>query len=329
MSGYRVERYQDSLESDWDDFVLNHSANGTFLQTRNFLNYHPKERFEDASLIVFEKNKLIAVIPACAIYENSGIELFSHKGSTFGGIIIKKDYYVAEKVINIVKVLDSYIKQRYKKLTLKITSDLFSSLPSDLLQYVLTYLGFKSYVELSTYIDLISIPEDVTRIFDRNKIRNIAKCDKQGLMFRELENDLEIEDFYKLLKINLSKYDLKPIHTVEEIKNFKYDRIPNNVKFYGVFKDNKEVSGGMMFVFNQTNVIHAQNLSADYRFSEYSPITYMYYRVIKQAKEDGYKALSWGISTENQGKMLNMGLIRNKESYGSKHQLNRTFYKKY
>lgn len=84
-----------------------------------------------------------------------------------------------------------------------------------------------------------------------------------------------------------------------------------------------------MFVFDNVNVIHAQNLSADYRFEEYSPITYLYYRVIKQAKEDGYDALSWGISTEDHGKKLNMGLIRNKESYGSKHQLNRTYYKEF
>lgn len=89
------------------------------------------------------------------------------------------------------------------------------------------------------------------------------------------------------------------------------------------------MAGGMMFVFDNANVIHAQNLSADYRFNEYSPITYMYYRVIKQAKGDGYKALSWGISTENEGKKLNFGLIRNKESYGSKYQLNKTYFKKY
>lgn len=70
-------------------------------------------------------------------------------------------------------------------------------------------------------------------------------------------------------------------------------------------------------------------MSADYRFTEFSPITYLYYKVIESAKKQGFKKLSWGISTENAGKELNMGLIRNKESYGSKHDLNRTFIKNY
>ena len=109
----------------------------------------------------------------------------------------------------------------------------------------------------------------------------------------------------------------------------KGKRIPDNVRFYGVYHDEKMMAGGMMFVFPEIGVIHAQNLSADYTFTEYSPITYLYYRVIKQAKEDGFKKLSWGISTEDKGKTLNMGLIRNKESYGSKHVLNMTFYKNY
>ena len=88
-----------------------------------------------------------------------------------------------------------------------------------------------------------------------------------------------------------------------------------------------QVAGGMLFIFEQSKVIHAQNLSADYRFTEYSPITYLYYKVIEQAKKDNFKALSWGILTEDCGNIINWGLVRNKESYGSKHQLNRTFYK--
>ena len=99
------------------------------------------------------------------------------------------------------------------------------------------------------------------------------------------------------------------------------------MKFYGVFENGVEIAAGMVFIFEQVKVMHAQNLSADYRFTEYSPITYLYYQLVKQAKRDGYKYLSWGVSTEKQGEVLNYGLIRNKESFGSKHQLNRTYCK--
>ena len=327
MSEFTVKEYSNEFEQDWDDFVLHRSVNGTFLQTRRFLNYHPKDRFRDASLLVLKKNRILAVIPACVINGENGKELFSHKGSTYGGFIIRKDYYTAERCIDIVKAFDEYVVRGYDYVTLKITADIHSTESSDLLQYALTYCGYENYTELNTYIDLKKMDDDVTLSFDRCKIRNIKKCEKHDLTFRELASDKEIMVFHNLLKINLSKYGLKPIHTVEEMISFKKDRIPDNIKFYGVFKDKEMMAGGMMFIFEQANVIHAQNLSSDYRFDEYSPITYMYYRVIKQAKEDGYNALSWGISTEDKGRTLNFGLIRNKESYGSKHQLNRTYFK--
>lgn len=324
---YVIKKYQEEFKREWDDFVIHRSVNGTFLQTRNFLNYHPTGRFVDSSIMVFHKNKLIAVVPGCDIFSENGVEFYSHKGSTYGGIVIRKDYYTAEKLINIVKLIDGYLAENYNRITLKITADIHSIESSDLLQYVLTYCGFNNYVELNTYIDLAVINNDVISSFDRNKLRNIRKCEEHNLFFRELYGDSEIDDFYALLTINLSKYGLSPVHTSDEIKDFRNHRIPYNVKFYGVFKDDTMMAGGMMFVFEQANTIHAQNLSADFRFHEYSPISYLYYSLIKKAKEDGFKALSWGISTEDKGKILNMGLIRNKESFGSRYQLNRTFYK--
>lgn len=326
---YRIVEYSEEFAFEWDEFVLTRSVNGTFLHTRNFLNYHPDDRFVDASLMVYQRNKLAAVIPACITQVEEGKALFSHKGSTYGGIVIKRDYYTAEKVIDLVKAVNEYVAARYKEITLKITPDLFSSEDSDLIQYALEYCGYDRYIELSTYVDLKELPEDVRDSFDRNKMRNILKCEEHDLTFKELTESSEIEAFYSLLEINLAKYGRKPIHTLEEIKAFKLFRIPKNVKFYGVFEKGIEIAGGMLFLFEQANVIHAQNLSADYRFTEYSPITYLYYKVIKQAKEDGYRYLSWGISTEEQGKVLNFGLIRNKESYGSKHQVNRTYFKRF
>ena len=328
-SSFTICPYVKEMSTDWDELVLKRSVNGTFLQSRNFLNYHPKGRFIDASLVIKKKNRIVAVLPACEIVDGRDKELYSHKGSTYGGLIIDNDFYHAEDVINMIKLLDDYAGNLYKRITMKITADIHSCESSDLLQYALEYCGYSSYSELNTYVDLQAMQEDVILSFDRNKKRNIKKCEEHNLIFKDLQSDEEIEAFYELLSINLEKYDLKPVHTSDEMKEFLYVRIPDKVRFYGVLEGKRMMAGGMMFVFDNANVIHAQNLSADYRFNEYSPITYMYYRVIKQAKGDGYKALSWGISTENEGKKLNFGLIRNKESYGSKYQLNKTYFKKY
>ena len=226
-------------------------------------------------------------------------------------------------------MIDSYFSENYTEVVLKQTPNLFSRQNNDLFEYAFSYCGFSDYVELSTYVDLCNLPDDILEQFDRNKKRNIQKCEEQGLSFRRLETDSEIGRFYELLTINLSKYGLKPIHTMEEIVRFKNELLVNETEFYGVFHEDEIMAAGMIFYFEGCNVAHAQNLSADYRFTEYSPITYLYYRVIEEQRRLGRRALSWGISTENNGKKLNFGLIRNKESYGSKYQVNRTYFKRY
>lgn len=325
---FQVISYTEDMSMKWDDFVMEQSANGTFLQTRRFLNYHASDRFVDASVFIYDKGRIVAVCPACTIFENEKKIFFSHKGATFGGLILNSQYYHAEKTIRAIRTLEAYLKHEgYEKCVMKITPDLFSKGDAALLQYCFFNQGYESYTELNTFIDLKKLSENVITGFDRNKKRNIEKCKKYDLNFRELKNDKEIEDFYHLLEKNLEKYKIKPIHSVDEIKEFRNKRLINETKFYGVFRNSEQIAGGMMFVFKQTNVIHAQNLSADYTFTEYSPITYLYYKIIERAKMDGYSKLSWGISTENHGKDLNLALIRNKESYGSEYMVNFTFYK--
>ena len=92
MMDCTIKKYDISKETEWDEFVLKQSVNGTFLQTRFFLNYHPKGRFKDCSLLVYDNNNLVAVCPACEIEESGNRIFFSHKGSTYGGLIISSKY---------------------------------------------------------------------------------------------------------------------------------------------------------------------------------------------------------------------------------------------
>lgn len=330
MSMLNVRRFIDveNAEQIWDSFVEKEAVNGTFLQTRNFINYHPEGRFVDDSLFVYDKGKVAAVVPACTS-EEDGKCFFSYKGSTFGGPVISRKYYNAERVLEILSLIEGYARDNnYDKIVLKPTNPLFAKEAPDLLYYCLSHENYMVGNELSSYVDLLKCSADVRDNFDRNKVRNILKCEEHDLSFRELESNSEIKDFYCLLSKNLEKYGLKPIHTVREIIEFREYRIPDRVKFYGLYEGNVMRAGGMLFVFWETNVLHAQNLSADYTFQEYSPVTYLYYKVIEQARKDGFQKLSWGISTEERGKVLNKTLIRNKESYGSRYCLNNIYEKR-
>ena len=88
--------------------------NGTFLQTRRFLSYHPDGRFIDHSLLFYDtKGHLAAVCPACEIVEDGKKVFYSHKGSTFGGILIGIKDYKAEKVLALIRLLDEYVSKNF------------------------------------------------------------------------------------------------------------------------------------------------------------------------------------------------------------------------
>lgn len=322
--------YEKKNEREWDQFVEMEALNGTFLQTRRFLEYHPSERFLDNSLLFMDKGKIIAVCPACIVESYGKKVFFSHKGATFGGLVIDKRWYTWEKVSQIIQNFEHYIQsQGFDEIVLKMTPNIYTNKSMNLFEFAFQYFNYKQYCELNTYIDLTKGEEEIRKSLDRNKIRTLKKACNNNLYFSVLNEDEEIKRFYNLLNMNLKKYGLLPIHTLEEIMEFKKERLKHEVQFYGVFKDKRMLAGGMLFSFwnRKVKVLHAQNLSADLNFLDTGAISYLYYSVIMEAKRKGYQKLSWGISTENEGKIINKGLVRNKESYGSEYYLNRTYKK--
>ena len=88
MSAFSIFPYTEEQQERWDRFVMEQSANGTFLQTRRFLNYHPAGRFRDDSRMIFHKQELVAVCPAADGRIDGRRAFRSHPGSTFGGLIV-------------------------------------------------------------------------------------------------------------------------------------------------------------------------------------------------------------------------------------------------
>ena len=56
-------RFQPHEEQIWDLFAPE-TNNGTIFHLRAFLNYHPKNRFSDHSLMVRKKGNLFSLFPA-------------------------------------------------------------------------------------------------------------------------------------------------------------------------------------------------------------------------------------------------------------------------
>lgn len=326
----KIVKYEEKHQNAWDAFVLKNSINGTFLQSKNFLNYHPADRFKDDSLMFFKgENSLVAVMPGCSTEDEGKKIFFSHKGSTFGGIIIDESAYDTCSTQFIIKLFEEYlIENNYKKVVLKQTSNLFSRSSPDLIEYLLFKNDYSSYTELSFYIDCQQLADRVEDSFSQSRRRDYRYSLKNSLSFHVAETQEDLEAFHNILVENLKKFGKTPVHSLAELLDFKFERLKDVTSCYLVKHNNVPIAGSFVFTFD-SQVFHTQYLAALPEYLNLFPMEFLNRNLIAEAKEQGFKYFSFGISTENNGKHLNEGLAKFKEGFGTAYSLNKTFIKEF
>lgn len=328
-----LEAFIPELETLWDRFILEENTNGTFIHTRKFIQYHPAGKFQDASLLIQNRRgAIIGMIPACTIMNGDEQVLYSHRGCTYGGIILKARHLKVAEIQEILGLLREYgSKNGYQKIVIKFPSELYSGYPVDGFIHIGIHQGWKLYTELNTYIDFNRYDPDILSNFSQGKRTHVNRCIALGLVFRELQLKTEVRDFHEILKKSLEKYETLPVHTPEEILDFTQERIPQFSRLFGVFMGREMIAGAMVYLYPRTRCVYTTYLAAmnlsdrnNPQLKTLSPGSFLYYSVIKWAQKAGYKYVSFGISTENMGKVMNYGLVANKEAYGSLHSIHPT-----
>ena len=241
--------------------------------------------------------------------------------------MMAKAFYDIEHVGAVVRALDGWLLgSGFEKVVLKQTSDLFSSKPTDLLSYFLFQRGYAHYAELSFAVDCRALAEDVTSVFASARRRGYHHAEKNGLAFIALSEDEQIERFFNILCGNLAKFGSRPVHTLDELLEFKHHRLSDIIRFYGVYAGDEMIAGSMVFLFGK-RVFHTQYLAADPAFLQLYPMNFLNTELIKEAKALGFSWLSFGISTEERGRVLNEGLAKFKEGFGAVCINNETYFK--
>ncbi len=332
MLNFTLIPYSPEWAERWDRFVMDGSQNGTFLQTRRFLSYHPAGRFEDASfLAALENGELLMAVPGARDAAQGGIRFRSHPGGTFGGPVLSARVTQAEDTLQLLDAADAYlVAAGYRACELKITPQLFAVRSTALLEYALFNRGYEQETELASCLPLSGrTAEELRSGYSATKRYELKRCEAKGLTARRLETDEELAAFYDVLTLNLQKFDARPVHTLAELADFRHERLKDEIRFLGVFDPaGSIVAGACLFYFRQTNVLHTQYLATDTRVRGYAPSAFLYDAVLQTGLDSGAAAISFGTSTFEHGRVLNLGLIRNKEGYGCLPALNRRFTKR-
>lgn len=296
-----VTRYTTDQKKIWDTFIKD-SKNGLFFFERNYMDYHA-DRFTDHSLIFTRKNQVVAVFPATEIEK----EIFSHAGLTYGSLITHKRIKATE-VLEIFSVLKNYYNSKgFKKITYKSIPYIFSEFPFQEDLYAL-FLNNAQLVRR----DISSVISLKNRIpLAKSPAKKIKDCSLLDLKVTENKN---LDKYWELLSCVLAKHNVKPVHTLEEIQKLA-GYFPDNIRLFEVYEKEQLISGALIFDFG--NVVHTQYLANSERGREIGALDYLIISLIEnQFKNKEY--FSFGISTENQGKILNEGLINQKEMYGGR-----------
>jgi hypothetical protein len=306
-----LKKYKDEMSAVWDQFVMSESANGNLFHTRKFLSYHPEERFQDQSVMVYDKGTLVCVMAACV----DGDFYFSHKGSSCGGPIIQKKYYTAKKVAALVLLLNEHFDAG---LSMRIPEAIFGQSPNDLILYsyqqthkIHSELAVvKSLGNKAIFIDEISDPKT------RTSVRKSLKLGFTTFVTSEL-HDYEL--FHQILTKNLEKHQAHPVHSLEEVLRLKNILNDDQTLVFGKEADGT-ISVAIWIIKASPKVWHPQYIASDYQAKSKAAVETTIIKCFELAREAGAEFFNLGISTENQGAYLNEGLVKFKEYMGTFHQ---------
>lgn len=296
-----LETYSENDFFRWNEFVKK-SKNGLFLFDRNYMDYH-KSRFVDASLLFSYKNKIIAVLPANA----AGTKIYCHQGLTFGSLLLSEKITSTQVLTVFSMLLRHYAALGFETLVYKKIPSLFEKHPAGEDLYALFRFHAKLYRrDISSVIAL-----ENRLLFSETKRQNVKKCELSGCT---LQQEDDFTAFWDLLHTSLLKFGVQPVHRLEEIA-YLQSQFPEKIKLFTVRLQNELLAGTVVYDFG--DAVHTQYMAASPAGKKIGALDFLIHQLIT-GPFTGKKHFSFGISTESEGRVLNEGLLQQKEMLGGR-----------
>lgn len=303
---HSIKRYTSAYFDQWNDFIAK-SKNGTFLFHRDFMEYH-SDRFDDFSLLFFDEDKLLAVLPA----HKTGNVLYSHLGLTYGGLVYSEKAKLSQIIKALRAMLEFLHENEFEQLYVKLVPAIYHKYPADEFSYAL----FVANAKLIRKDSLCIIDQQSRLPFTKTRRESIRRGLKNSLVIKE---EPEFNLFWdEILIPNLQyKHEAKPVHTAEEI-TMLHAKFPDNIRHFNVYHNDRIVAGTTVFITD--GVAHPQYISGNKDKNELGSLDFLYDYLINTVFAHK-KFFDLGPSNEEQGRKLNESLVFWKESFGARTQV--------
>lgn len=300
-----IIRYSDDKADIWNQFNRQ-SKNSLFMFDRKYMDYH-KDRFTDHSLMFYDEDKLIAILPM----SEHGEELASHGGLTYGGFITDSKMK-QHTMMDCFETLIWYAKENgFKNIRYKCIPHIYHSQPAEEDRFALFARGAKlDIVDVSTVVNLRSPLK-----MPKGRKAQISRARREGVLIEELT---ELKDYNRFIELEnevlTERHDVKAVHTGDELK-LLHDRLPENVHLFAALKEGNMIAGTVVYEYD--NVVHTQYMAANDEARTLGALDLAVATVIEKYK-DSKEWLDFGISTEHGKIYLNEGLCSQKEGFGGR-----------
>lgn len=298
-------RYTKEDKDKWNEFNKR-AKNSLFMFDRNYMDYH-SDRFMDHSLIFYEKNQIIAILPMC---ERENI-FVSHGGLTYGGFITDENMK-QNKMLECFECLKEYCKEQ------AVTKIIYKNIP---------YIYHSQVAEEDRYAlyccnaNILKI--EASTVIKLEKTIQMSKLRKRQIN-KAVQNEIEVcvkdtfevyKEYILLLNEVLNEHhNVKAVHSAEELF-LLHSRFPENIRLYTAYYQKRLIAGTVVFEYE--DVIHTQYLASNEQGRNLGALDLVIKSLIDEY-EHKKMYLDFGISTEQMGRMLNTGLISQKEGFGGR-----------
>jgi Acetyltransferase (GNAT) domain len=290
----------------WDTFCAE-ALSATFLHSRRFLSYHG-DRFTDRSLVFEDGARWLGVLPAAQGLLQPEL-VVSHPGITYGGVL-HDGALRGEAMLNALQAARAhYAAAGYRSLLYKPVPHIYHCAPAQDDLYALFRLDAQRVrCDLSSCIDLAHpLP------LSERRRRALKKAQRAGL---SLESGAHLADqLWPVLEANLAqRHGQKPVHSLEQIR-LLLQRFPQAIRITIARLEKQVIAGTVLFIAG--GVCHTQYIASNALGHETGALDLVFDQQITEARDMKAQFFDFGISNEDGGRSLNVGLHRFKSEFGA------------
>ena len=297
-----VRRYACADKDTWNGFV-DASKNGLFMFDRGFMEYH-KDRFEDCSLLFYEGDRLISLLPASV---KDGV-LTSHAGLTYGGFVTgneMKQHYMNDCVTSLKAWA---CENGIREIVYKAVPHIYHRQPAE--EDLYSLFCNKAQIEKIEAATVINLKNRLK--MPKGRKAQVTRARREGVIFEE---SLDFDSFITLENEVLAEHhNATAVHTGAEL-SLLHERFPEQIKLYVGRYGGEIIAGCVVFVYD--NLVHTQYLAANDLAREIGALDFVIFNLI-EIYAPTKTWFDFGKSTEGDGTFLNEGLIAQKEGFGGR-----------